>query len=118
MSRNLSVFVAVLMLTAWSAPSSPLSAEEPTLELVGLTVTPHVVAPSMQYRRPRDPSLGARVEIFLRNNGEEALTIPAEFATRFRGKTPAELLSEDAWTWYDLPAAWPEQDLSLPPGHP
>ena len=28
-------------------------------EVRGITVTPHVVASSMKYRRPRDPALGA-----------------------------------------------------------
>ena len=33
----------------------------PAAELVGVTVTPHTVAESMRYRRPRDPELAASI---------------------------------------------------------
>ena len=65
----------------------------PAAELVGVTVTPHTVAESMRYRRPRDPDLAARVQMFV--------TGPAR-PTTFAGQTPAELLQEGAWAWHDL----------------
>ena len=64
-------------------------------ELVGMTVTPHRIEPALRYRRPRDTSLGARVQLFVR--GPVA-------GPRFAGKSPAELLADDAWTWHDLDA--------------
>jgi hypothetical protein len=70
----------------------------------------------MRYRREADFSLGARVELFLRNTGEEALTLPSSLEVRIRGRTPAELLRCDEWAWHDLPSAWGGEPLSLPPG--
>jgi len=64
-------------------------------ELVGVTVTPHAAAESMRYRRPRDPELAARVQLFV--------TGPAR-PTTFAGRTPAELLQEGEWAWHDLAA--------------
>ena len=65
-------------------------------ELVGVTVTPHAAAESMHYRRPRDPELAARVQLFV--------TGPAR-PTTFAGRTPAELLQEGEWAWHDLATA-------------
>jgi hypothetical protein len=65
-------------------------------ELVGVTVTPHTAAESMRYRRPRDPELAARVQLFV--------TGPAR-PTTFAGRTPAELLQEGEWAWHDLATA-------------
>jgi hypothetical protein len=64
--------------------------------IAGVTVTPHVVAESMQYRRPRDPGLSAKVQLFVRG--------PALPGT-FDGKTPAELLKAGEWSWHDLATA-------------
>lgn len=61
--------------------------------IAGVTVTPHVVAETMQYRRPRDPGLSAKVQLFVRG--------PALPGT-FDGKTPAELLKADEWSWHDM----------------
>jgi hypothetical protein len=74
----------------------------PAAELVGVTVTPHTVAESMRYRRPRDPQLAARVQLFV--------TGPARPMT-FAGRTPAELLQEGAWAWHTL---WPQGPLAAP----
>jgi hypothetical protein len=105
----------VLFVLGPGSPAAP-SGNAPDLEIAGLTVTPHVIAQEMRYRRPRDGRLGARVELFLRNRGEEMLELPATFPLRFRRHTPEELLSTDEWAWYDLPSAWPGEDISLPPG--
>lgn len=86
------------------------------LEVAGVTVTPHVMAPTMQYRHDPDPELGARVQVFLRNASSESLRFDAASPVRLRGSTPEELLSADQWTWHDLPSAWPERPLVLPPG--
>ncbi|HEX73154.1 MAG TPA: hypothetical protein ENN65_07545 [Candidatus Hydrogenedentes bacterium] len=86
------------------------------MELAGVTMTPHLIAPSMRYAKAPDPSLGARVQLFLRNAGKTPLHFEARSGIRFRGKTPAELLAADAWAWHDLPGAWPEDSLTLPPG--
>jgi hypothetical protein len=44
------------------------------LVLKGITVTPHVQSVELRYRREPDRSLGARVQLFLRNEGMERLS--------------------------------------------
>jgi hypothetical protein len=73
-------------------------------EIVGVTVTPHLVAESMQYRRPRDPDLAAKVQVFVKG--------PAVPGT-FEGKTPAELLKAGEWAWHDLATAQKPPDGAL-----
>ncbi|MBM3995124.1 MAG: hypothetical protein FJ303_13375 [Planctomycetes bacterium] len=76
----------------------------PGAEIVGVTVTPHVIAESMQYRRPRDPDLAAKVQLFVKG--------PAVPGT-FEGKTPAELLKAGKWAWHDLATAQKPPDGAL-----
>ena len=82
----------------------------------GVHVIPHVQSREMHYRNDTDFSLGARVEIFLRNSSAETLAIPASTEIRLRGQTPEELLQSDQWAWHDLPSAWGDQPLQLPAG--
>ncbi len=70
-------------------------AEDPA-SFLGVTVTPHRIEESMRYRRPRDPSLAARVQLFVFG--------PALPKT-FDGKTPAQLLENDQWAWHDMAEA-------------
>jgi hypothetical protein len=70
----------------------------------------------MRYRQKPDFSLGARVEVFLRNTSQETLAIPATTDVRVRGRTPEDLLKADEWGWHDLPSAWGGEPLRLPPG--
>lgn len=90
--------------------------ESVPLELAGVTVTPHVQSRELKHRREPDFSLGARVELFLRNAGAQALRLAVDTPIRLRSKTPAELLAANEWTWHDFPSAWTNQPLSLPPG--
>ena len=76
----------------------------PAAELRGVTVTPHTVVESMRYRRPRDPDLAARVQLFVQG--------PAQ-PTSFAGRTPAELLQDGEWAWHDLAAAVPVPEGAL-----
>jgi hypothetical protein len=46
----------------------------------------------MRYRQKTDFSLGARVQVFLRNTSQGTLAIPATTDVRVRGRTPDELL--------------------------
>jgi hypothetical protein len=86
------------------------------ISLEGVHVVPHLQSTEMRYRRQPDFSLGARVELFLRNVSPESLSIPATSEIRLRGRTPEELLQADEWAWHDLPSAWGEGPLQLPPG--
>jgi hypothetical protein len=75
-------------------------------EICGMTVTPHVVAESMRYRRPRDPELAAKVQLFRKGSAVPRV---------FDGKTPEELLQSGEWAWHDLGTAveGPENSLSV-----
>lgn len=86
------------------------------LSVDGIHVVPHIQSTEMKYRREADFSLGARVEVFLRNASASELTIPADAAVRLRGRTPEELLNADEWAWHGLPSAWGGEPLRLPPG--
>ena len=64
--------------------------------MVGVTVVPHRIEENMRYRRPRDPSLAAKVQILVQG---------AALPKTFDGKTPAELLESGDWAWHDTAAA-------------
>lgn len=83
-----------------------LSIHLSSAEISGVTVTPHVVADSMMYRRPRDPDLAAKVQLFVKG---------AALPKLFNGKTPSELLELGDWAWHDLGTAvqGPEDSLSV-----
>lgn len=67
-------------------------------ELAGTAIVPHRIDTTLQYRRPHDPELAARVQLFV--------TGPAEFK-QINDKSPDQLLSEKAWAWHDLRDAQP-----------
>ncbi|MBM3848433.1 MAG: hypothetical protein FJ405_19385, partial [Verrucomicrobia bacterium] len=109
LNRNRLLLLAALVTLL---PASPCNG----LDLVGISVTPHQQAPNMRYRRAPDPELGARVEFFLRNDGSMPLTLTREFRALFDGQTPAQLITSNAWTWHDTPAARTNETLTLPSG--
>ena len=116
LSMNVRV-LAVLVFWVNGPFSGPLYADSPPpLEIAGVTVTPHILASDMRYRQAPDPSLGARVQLFVRNAGSAELRLPASLVTRFRGMQPDELVKAAAWCWFDTPAAWRDDDLRLPAG--
>ena len=94
----------------------PMGVGAASLSLDGVHVVPHLQSPEMQYRKKPDFSLGARVEVYLRNTSTEVLVIPPSADIRLRGRTPEELLQTDEWAWHDLPSAWGSEPLRLPPG--
>ena len=98
----------VLILLAATAHADDLSVE-------GVHIVPHVQSKEMRYRREADFSLGARVEVFLRNESQETLVIPSTVDVRVRDRTPEELLQADEWAWHDLPSAWGGEPIRLPP---
>lgn len=114
MTSNSTVFFVVLIVILGLV--CPVRAANAELAIEGVTVIPHLLAPSMRYARDPDPSLGARVQLFLRNTGEQELRLEAQNPIRFRGRSPEELLTADEWSWHDMPSAWPEDPLTLPPG--
>ncbi len=91
------------------------TAQAESLELAGVTVTPHVIAESMRYRAERAPVEGARVQLFLRNKGHEALSITPNTRALFDGQRALELIDTDIWGWHDTPSATPNETTGLPP---
>lgn len=110
-----SIIVAVCATFGVGAPATTTALGDGLL-CEGVHVVPHVQSREMRYRNEPDFSLGARVEIFLRNSSTEPLTIPAATDIRLRGQTPEELLQSDQWAWHDLPSAWGDPPLQLPAG--
>ena len=88
MSRRL----LILMASGLYLTTAGYTSMGATLELAGITVTPHVQATGLRYRREPDQSLGGRVQLFLRNRGDSEIPMPSILVTRFRGKTPEELI--------------------------
>jgi hypothetical protein len=93
--------------------SAPRAAQ---LEIVGRTVTPHILASAMRYAREPDSELGARVQLFVRNSSEHPIRLDASTPLTLRDRSPDELVASDEWTWHDFPIAWPETELELAPG--
>jgi len=73
-----------------------LGSQVSAAEIVGVTVIPHSIETSMRYRRPHDPDLAARIQLFVKGRAK---------ATSFDGHIPAELLASNDWAWHDLSAA-------------
>lgn len=94
-------------------PELPAGGAEIAVE--GVTVTPHVQSAEMRYRQEPDRSLGARVQVFLRNTAGQPLSLGPETLVLVRGKTPEQLLAADEWAWHDFPSAWSNAPLTLPP---
>ncbi|MFN9417156.1 MAG: hypothetical protein ACK56W_15710 [Pirellula sp.] len=65
-------------------------------EICGVTVTPHVLADSMMYRKPRDQDLAAKVQLFVKGSASPRL---------WDGKSPSEHLASGDWAWHDLGTA-------------
>lgn len=106
--------LAFAALCALAASTTTTRAE--ALSVEGVHVVPHAQSTEMRYRQQADFSLGARVELFLRNVSRETVVIPSTTDVRVRGRTPAELLQADEWAWHDLPPARDGAPLHLPPG--
>lgn len=110
--KILNSFVYLLLLIGYPWHS----AISQSLQLEGLAVIPHIQSTEMRYRQETDRSLGTRVQIFLRNEGEEPVVLNPESKIYLRGQSPEKLLQTDQWAWHDFPSAYAGQDLQLPPG--
>lgn len=87
------------------------------LEIAGISVTPHVMVNSMRYARNPEPAVGARVQLFLRNDDAASAEPPVmdkDSRILFNGASPTELLDTNAWSWHDMPAATPGEKTILP----
>ena len=106
----------LLLITALAGWLTPGKGVAMPLELRGTVVIPHVQSAEMRYRREPDRGLGARVQLFLVNEGSSAITITPEIPVRLRGRTADELVAADEWAWHDFPSAWTNAPFELPPG--
>lgn len=86
-----------------------------TQEIIGLHVTPHQFSSELRWRRPPEPELSAKVELFLKNDRPEALPLPRDGSIHFDGKSARELLAGGSWVWHDTPSSWLTEEEKLPP---
>lgn len=96
-----------------------VQAEGPSLSIAGMAVTPHVMADSMRYAQAAEPAVGARVQLFLRNDAASnsaPLALTGQTRVVLNGKSPSELLAAHALSWHDMPPATPGESAALPPG--
>jgi len=96
-----------------------LPAETPAapLELAGTVVVSHAptIAADLRYAAERGPTDGARVQLFVLNDGTAAITLAPDTAITVGGTTPDALVASGAWSWHDFPSQWPGEPLELPP---
>ncbi len=81
------------------------------LRIAGLAVTEHQVSSEMRWRRDPDPTLSARVELFVQNPTKDTIKINGPLA--LDESAPSELVSRGDWAWRDT--TW-ENGFELPPG--
>lgn len=100
--------------SAESQPLIPLSCKQLPVDIVGISVTPHVYSQEMRWRRPPSEELGSLLRLFIshRDTSEQAL----ELELAFNGKGPSELLADGDWNWYDMPENRQETGYTLEPG--
>lgn len=84
----------VLTLLLCTASIWPAFADDAS-GVIGVHVIPHSIEPTMRYRRPRDTTLAARVQLFVRGATGEPT---------FDGKRSADLLASGEWAWHDIDA--------------
>jgi hypothetical protein len=86
--------------------------EERTWTLAGVSVTPHVRAESMRFRRDPGPANGALVRLFVRGGKG----VPARADFRFDGKRASELVASGDWAWSDAIGEEAAATAAIPEG--
>jgi len=86
---------SLILILSIGQPAKP---EDPvgSASLAGVTIVPHRVEERLRYRRPRDPGLAARVQLFM---------MDASLPGTFDGRSPSELLETGDWAWHDMSEA-------------
>ncbi len=108
------VGMSILTLGLMTGPAS--GEQTPSLELIGIVVTPHIQSDAMRWRRPPDPELAARVELVLQNRSNQPLRLEPTTPIRFDDRTATELVEDGQWAWHSTPAARPDVTTLLPAG--
>ena len=99
----------------WLALAPLNNSQADALTIEGIQIIPHLQSPEMRYRKPTDFSLGARVEVFLKNQTSQSLQLKPDLDVRLRGATPKEHLQSEEWAWHSFPSAWDDGGIQLPP---
>lgn len=102
-----------LMLSRFATADEAIS----PLELVGVTVTPHVGTPGVRFRQPLLAPLDARVQLFLRNGAMQTSQTDRPFRLGrilFNETDATRCLEEGLWSWHDSPAAWTDAQREIP----
>lgn len=105
-STTLGLALALFLAAKQSDAQSP---QAPALSLAGTNVTPHQFSSELQWRRPAEPTLSARSELYVRNDSQETLRVGGPI--RLDNATPSDLLKANALAWRD--PSW-ENGFELP----
>ena len=76
---------------------------------------PITLPAEMRWRRPPNPELSARVELFLMNTQQKTVELSAANPPRFDGLTSPQAV-EGSWAWHDTPECWLDAPIAWPPG--
>lgn len=109
--RFCGAFPAVVLLVFFGLAHIGLTLQAQTLKLAGMNVTLHQFSEEMQWRRPPEPTLSARTELFVLNDTKDNLRIDGPLL--FDGETLADLVAAGALAWRD--PSW-ENGFALPAG--
>lgn len=93
------------------APSTTSAPSPSSVSIGGIHVIEHQISSEMQWRRPPDPNLSARTELFLLNDSQSLIDISGPL--KLDGVSPSDLVTANALAWCD--PSW-EKGFSLPPG--
>lgn len=115
------VLILSFQLVAVTSVDAAFDEKVQSLKIAGMAVTEHQVSSEMRYRRPPDPTLSARVELFVQNPTDETIRLsgPVESGPAnsvpviFDEVAPGELVSRGQWAWRD--PSW-ENGFELPGG--
>ncbi len=100
--------IAIGAALLWVLPSVPCCFAQ---EIVGIHVVPHQFSSNLQWRKPPEAELAARVELFLQNKQNEPLSLNLD-QLRIDSLTSQQLIDANAWTWHDFQHP---DSLELPP---
>jgi len=109
----------IVMMMVGASLAFAATSDGPTMNIAGVTVTPHVMADSVRYSHDPEPAAGARVQLFVRNDAAQdskPLVLDSKTRMLFDGKSAADLLAAHTWAWHDTPAATPDESFVIPPG--
>jgi hypothetical protein len=100
--------IAIGAAILWGLASVPCGFAQ---EIVGVHVVPHQFSSNLQWRKPPDVELSARVELFLQNKHNAPMSLNLD-QLLIDSLTAQQLLDTNAWAWHDFQHP---KSLELPP---